>query len=157
MGARPMPTMRDLPRDTVLSGPLLQGYDPGPFYDEMFGVKGGQIAARPHYQDLAQHPALAVEREEAKLLHLEIPQPGRHQPGHIGGLPDPGPRGAGLPGHPCGELEGGQEAGRLGGPHPGHAEELGRGPGRQAAQRPSPRLQQAGGHFCNTGGGASGP
>ena len=50
-----MPTMRDLPRDTVLSGPLLQGYDPGPFYDEMFGVKGGQIAARPHYQDLAQH------------------------------------------------------------------------------------------------------
>ncbi|MCA9880380.1 MAG: circularly permuted type 2 ATP-grasp protein, partial [Thermomicrobiales bacterium] len=50
-----MPTMRDLPADTISAGPLLHGYDPGPFYDEMFAVKGGQITPRPHYQALVQH------------------------------------------------------------------------------------------------------
>jgi uncharacterized circularly permuted ATP-grasp superfamily protein len=65
-----MPTMRDLPRDTVLSGPLLQGYDPGPFYDEMFAVKGGQVVPRPHYQDLVRHLAALKAADLARASEL---------------------------------------------------------------------------------------
>ena len=65
-----MPTMRDLPTDAVSSGPLLRGYDPGPFYDEMFSVSHGLLTPRPHYRDLAHDLAQLTPADLARASDL---------------------------------------------------------------------------------------
>ena len=85
-------------------------------------------------QHLAQHLALAVQRQQVELLDLQVPQPGAKQPDHILGLPDPLHRAGAPPAQPGAQLEGGEQAPRLGGTDARRPQQLGAGPLGQPAQ-----------------------
>ena len=86
------------------------------------------VQEAPGNQNVPQHLALAVQRKQVKLLHLEIPQPATEQTKHILGFPDPRDHRTLLTGVPRPQLEGRKQAPRLGGPDARRPKQLRTGP-----------------------------
>src|SRR5690348_5412534 len=106
-------------------------------------------------QDLAQDLALTVQREEVKLLDLQVAQPATKQAGDIVRFPDSHRRRPLFAREPGTQLEGGEQPGRLGGPDARGLQQLAPWPGSQPPKRAVTDVQQPPGNLEDAGRGAA--
>jgi hypothetical protein len=92
--------------------------------------------------DLPEDLALAVEREEMKLLDGKVAQAGGEKPDDVLWLPDTGERRPLFPRHPRGKLERGEETSRFGRTDARHLTELGGRAGGEPTEGPLAELEK---------------
>jgi hypothetical protein len=110
--------------------------------EDLSRVHERAVQESPCNKDLAHHLALAVERQQVKLLHRQVAQTGLEQLNDVLRLPDTGEWRAFFACEAAGELEGSHEPGSLGGPDARHPEQLGGGTGREPAERAVTRFEE---------------
>ncbi len=98
-------------------------------------------------QHVAQHLALAVQREQVKLLEGEVPQSSSEQASYVIGLADAGGRGPLFSREPRAQLEGGEQAGNFGWTEAADVEQLRRRLGDEAPERSLPGIEQPAGQL----------